>query len=72
MGVPTNYKENLKWYQSAAERGNMDAQHALVQKYQRGQGIQQSTDEAIKFYGLAAAQGNIDPEIFKEHLTNTR
>lgn len=42
-----------------AERGNVEAQFALAQAYDRGRDIPKDKAEAIRWYRLAAAQGDM-------------
>lgn len=43
-----------------ANEGNTPAQHKLGDHYSEGIGVNKDTDEAIKYYGLAANQGDLD------------
>jgi hypothetical protein len=47
-----------KWFMSAAERGNADAQLHLGIMLLRGYGVEESASKALKWYKLAAEQGN--------------
>jgi len=40
---PHDYKEAVKWFRLAAEKGNRDAQHALGTMYENGQGCGKTT-----------------------------
>ena len=53
-----DYKEAVKWYQKAAERGFVDAQITLGTCYAEGKGVPQNYQEAIKWYTPAAVKGN--------------
>lgn len=54
-----NDKEGLKYLQKAAEQGDAAAQTFLGRSYQYGYlGLPRSVETAIKYYKLAAAQGN--------------
>ena len=41
-----------------AERGNVEAQFALAQAYDRGRDVPKDKTEAVRWYGLAAMQGD--------------
>jgi len=47
-----------KWFMSAAERGNADAQLHLGIMLLRGYGVEESPSKALKWYKLSAEQGN--------------
>lgn len=53
-----NYKEAVKWFKIAADKGYAPAQCALARCYLQGKGIEQSFEEAIKLFKSAAAKGN--------------
>jgi hypothetical protein len=42
----------------AANQGHVDAQYIVGRMYEKGEGVKQDSNEAMKWYGLAAAQGN--------------
>jgi TPR repeat protein len=52
-----DYKEAVKWFRLAAEKGNADAQFFLGQSYFFGDGVSQDSTEAVKWFRLAAEQG---------------
>lgn len=53
-----NYKEAVKYYQLAAEKGDPSAQAQLGYCYSNGQGVNYNKQVAIKWYHLAANQGD--------------
>lgn len=53
-GLECDVKEAVKWYQRAAERGNSDAQVELGQKYEDGEGVEQSFKVAAEWFQRAA------------------
>ena len=59
-GVPTNFKEAVKWYQLSADQGNSDAQNNLATMYAEGEGVLKDAIKAKKLYESAAQQGNFD------------
>jgi TPR repeat protein len=46
------------WYSKAAETGHPVAQYDLGVCYYNGKGVPQSRDEAVKWWRVAAQQGN--------------
>ena len=48
----------VKWWRSAAEQGDVDAQYNLGIMYNNGQGVPENKAEAVNWYRLAAEQGN--------------
>jgi len=75
QGVPQDYKEAIRWYRLAADPGHIKAQeklNLLLKKstaaqinfglgttFERGQGVPQNYNEAIRWYRLAADLGLI-------------
>jgi len=68
QGVPKDYKEAMKWYQKAADRGEIWSQLALGRFYLNGYGMKQDLEQACfwfclfernsgRKYPLAAADG---------------
>jgi hypothetical protein len=47
--------ETLK---GAANEGHVGAQYLVGRMYEKGEGVKKDSNEAMKWYGLAAAQGN--------------
>ena len=58
-----DYETALKNFHSAAEKGHADAQAALGELYNRGEGINRNAQEAAKWYRLAAEQGHMDAQV---------
>ncbi len=58
--VPQDYKEALKWFTKAAERGVPVAQFNVGVMYSQGQGVARDDAEAVKWYRKAADQGHED------------
>lgn len=50
--------EKLSKFIDLANKGDIDAQLELGRRYVRGDGVARNTDEAVKWYRLAALQGN--------------
>ena len=50
--------EAAKWYRSAAEQGQAEAQALLGSMYTQGDGVAKDKAEAEKWFKLAAKQGN--------------
>uniref|UniRef100_UPI00186455AD tetratricopeptide repeat protein n=1 Tax=Thaumasiovibrio occultus TaxID=1891184 RepID=UPI00186455AD len=57
-GIEKNAGLALKWFQSAAEQGDMKSQAAMAALYEHGLGTDQDMDAAIHWYRLAAQQGH--------------
>ena len=51
-------KAAAAWMLKAAEQGDARAQFAMGRKYYRAIGVDQNDEEALKWYGRAAAQGH--------------
>ncbi len=50
-------KQAVKWFQKAAEQGQVDAQNNLGVMYSNGQGVLQDYEQAVEWYRKAAEQG---------------
>jgi hypothetical protein len=55
-GVETDYKEAVKWFTRAAQKGHAGAQNNLGVCYENGYGVEKNIYEAIKWYRTAANQ----------------
>jgi len=53
-----NAPEAFRWYRSAAERGNVDAQIQVAYMYQQGDGVPKDGAQALEWYRKAAEQGS--------------
>jgi hypothetical protein len=51
-------------FRPLAEQGNPQAQVKLGWIYEKGQGVKQSDQEAVKWYRKAAGQGNAEGQVF--------
>ncbi len=73
-GLPQNYLEAIKWYQKAAERGNVLAQKVLARIYEEGQGVNIDNAKAIEWYQKAAKSGDSDAQKYYERakMANAR
>jgi len=58
LGVSQDYTIAVKWFRSAAEQGNADAQQALAEMLNMGYGVPENSVEAVKWTRKAAEQGN--------------
>ena len=56
QGVAQNYAEAVKWYHSAAEQGEPQAQFNMGVFYEQGRVVPQNFEMAVKWYLLAAEQ----------------
>jgi TPR repeat protein len=60
FGGDRSEKKALRYYQSSAEKGNMDAQFQLGYFYQKGKAwLEQNPDNAVAWYNKAAQQGSV-------------
>jgi|GEM_PF-4676755 len=50
----------VQWYTCFAKRGDAQAQYKLGEMYAEGYGVKQSLEQALKWWRLAAEQGNED------------
>ena len=66
LGIPApeNNKEDVDWYQLAAEKGHPQAQFMLGSMHEQGQGFQRNYKEAVKWWRLAAEQGDVYAQNF--------
>jgi TPR repeat protein len=62
VGVLEDYEEAAKWYEKAAEQGNVEAQFHLGLMRAHGHGIAQNDEEAVKWFRKAAEQGNAEAQ----------
>ena len=53
-GTAQNYEESAKWFSQAVEAGNPFAAYSLGGQYLRGQGVEQSNEEAYSLFYMAA------------------
>jgi len=61
-GVARNYKEAIKFYRVAAEKGSASAQSNLGAMYMMGLGGAPDYQEAIKWNQLSAEQGHAEAQ----------
>lgn len=62
MGVAQSYAEAMRWYMSAADRGNVYSAYHVGEMYRLGLGVEQDARKAIPWYQKAAAQGSKEAE----------
>ena len=55
---PKDYREALKWFRLAADKGSAEAQRFVGIIYDNGQGVARDSKEALKWFRLAADQGD--------------
>ena len=53
-----NYEAAVKWFRSAADQGNTEAQYALGVFYDQGYGVAKNYVEAHKWFVLASSSGH--------------
>ena len=68
-GTKTNKKEGVFWLKKAADRGHAKAQASYADALADGSGIKKDDAEAIKYYTLAANQGEVTGKVPLENLT---
>ncbi len=57
-GVPQDYKEAVKWFRLAADKGDADGQRGLGIMYYYGQIVAQDDEQAVYWFRKAAEQGD--------------
>lgn len=58
LGVKQNYNQALRWFKSAAQQGDAEAQFGLANMYFQGLGISKDYQEAAQWFKAAAEQGS--------------
>jgi TPR repeat protein len=58
LGTQPSYKQAFDWFLKAALQGYAPSQHILGTMFEKGQGVEKNLIEAVKWYRLAADQGN--------------
>jgi hypothetical protein len=66
--VTQNYSEAVKWYQKAAEQGNVNGQINLAFMYEKGLGVERNISTAVSWYTQAAKQGDEDAKYALKRL----
>lgn len=59
VGVDKNPNEAFKWYQKAADEGNVEAMKSLGDCYQKGMGVNKNLKEGFEWYQKAVNNGHI-------------
>jgi TPR repeat protein len=67
QGVEQDFKEAVKWYQKAADQGDVDAQFNLGVMYAEGEGVEQDYVTAYTWYNIAAAKGDTQAATWKDN-----
>jgi len=60
IGVPKDDEKAAKWYQTAANNGNVHSQFAMGIIYGRGKGVTKDLTKSIKWLSMAATNGSSD------------
>jgi Sel1 repeat len=60
-----DFKEAVKWWQRAVDKGNTKAMVRLAENYEEGKGVKRNQKQANKLYRMAADQGD---EIGQHHM----
>jgi TPR repeat protein len=63
LGVPKDIPEAIKWFQTAADNDDSEAQFRLGDLYERGELIKRNYAEAKQWFLLAAARDNAAAEL---------
>ncbi|MBR4833377.1 MAG: sel1 repeat family protein [Thermoguttaceae bacterium] len=58
-GVPRDFEEAVRWFQRAAEAGNVEAMCNLGNRYYKGTGIPLDLSKAVYWYRCAAETGGL-------------
>lgn len=66
-----NYSQAFAIFLPLAQAGNVDAQLSIGTMYDRGQGVEQNAQEALKWYQLAADQGDNIAKALLKTMFNT-
>lgn len=54
-----DFEEAFKWYKKAADQGLAGAQYSVGSAYDLGQGVEQNSEKAIKWYQLSVEQSAV-------------
>ena len=57
-GVEKNLEQAFKWYEKAAESGDVDAERKVAIMYAKGEGVEANQKEALNWYEKAAENGD--------------
>jgi TPR repeat protein len=58
-GAPKDWKLAAKWYEAAANGGDVGAQYIIASFYEHGDGVTQDLKRALDWYVQAAQQGDV-------------
>ena len=56
-GVARDYKEAVRWFRLAVQKGDADAQYELARSYTEGKGVTQDYVKAHMWFNIAASNG---------------
>lgn len=70
IGSITDWKEAVKWFGEAAEKGNAEAQYNLGKMIIENRGARKEGTVAVKWLNKAAEQGNADAQLLLGHIYN--
>jgi TPR repeat protein len=70
FGVPRDYREAARWFETAAKAGHPDAQKNYGMLYKEGLGVPQDYLQAYLWFQAARLQGNNMAEAYLDTLTN--
>lgn len=64
--------EAANWFRDLAEKGSAQAQYNLGVCYEKGEGVEKDTSEAMKWYRIASEQGHKDAETALQELQKSQ
>lgn len=70
QGVTQNYPLALKFFQQAADKGNLDACNSLGLMYYRGEGVPRNYPQAYQWFKKSADKGDARGRICWASFTN--
>jgi len=56
-GIASDAKKEFEWLSKAANLGDMTAQYRVGKMYERGRGVKQDYEQAVKWYSASKKQG---------------
>lgn len=66
--VQHDYAASLAWFRKAADAKDPEGEYQIGVAYEQGYGVPVSTDEAIKWYKIAANQGSVNAKASLHNL----
>ena len=66
--VQHDYAASLTWFRKAADAKDPEGEYQVGVAYEQGYGVPTNTDEAIKWYKIAAKQGSVNAKVSLHNL----